>query len=177
MLWDAPSTPGDGTSIPALGPDPSGAWCRFLGRPDWRREEGRPRAISNGGARIRLRTSAQPDTYRAAQARRGGSSSRWGMSPNESRAKRAPPSIIRQLGSDSRHASRPLSRERPPGFWGDGRGVSGHRYQAEASGRPEGPAARHGGGSRSARPVSTRSGSPRRAQPPPHRRRRRQMEA
>ncbi|MSQ48743.1 MAG: hypothetical protein EXR78_10245 [Deltaproteobacteria bacterium] len=32
MLWDAPSTPGDGISTSALGPEPPGAWCRFCGR-------------------------------------------------------------------------------------------------------------------------------------------------
>ena len=59
MLWDAPSTPGDGISTLSLGPEPSGAWCRFLGRPGWRGEERQPRARSHGGGSIRLRTRAQ----------------------------------------------------------------------------------------------------------------------
>ena len=50
----------DGFSTLSLGPAHSGGWCRFLGRPGWRREERQPRARSNwGGASIRLRTSAQ----------------------------------------------------------------------------------------------------------------------
>jgi hypothetical protein len=52
----------------------------------------------------------------------------------------SPSRPYKRFGAQSRHQTRPIRDRFCPWLWGDGRGVSGDRHEAEASGRHQDPA-------------------------------------